>query len=285
MRAIQIEGMNQPPFRDPGPEPAQEWLPIDKLVIDLDYQREVHIEGRRAIEAIARKFEWTKFSAVVVAPVSLGRYAIIDGQHRTTAAKLCGLTRVPCIIQALDRAGQAAAFAAINGSVTKITPWHIYKAALAAGEGWATQARRVTEAAGCRLMTYNKSMKERDAGELYGVNTLRDLINKHGEATVTLALKAYRSSVYGDLPIAWATTLVCAWIAAIAATPGASSASVEKLAAFHDGFDILEHDDNVQTAARAARREGQSPPAHWAALAAVISEAMRAHIGGQDGHR
>lgn len=279
MRAIVTDGLQRPPHRDPGPEPTQQWLPIDKLVIDPEYQRDLNREGRRAIEAIARKFEWTKFSAVVVAPVSLGRYAIIDGQHRTTAAALLGIAAVPCIIQPLDRAGQAAAFAAINGSVTKITPWHIYKAALAAGEGWAVKVRRVTEDAGCRLMTYNKSGKEKLGGELYGINTMRELVDKHGAGVVTLALKAYRESVYGDLPIAWATTLVQAWIVAVAITDGAAASPAKRLANFHDGFDILEEDDAVNAELREIRKAGGVSPAHWAALSSRISTALTEFLG------
>lgn len=280
MRAVSIEGLQRPAHRDPGPQPQQEWLPISTLVIDPEYQREVKRDGRRAIERIASNFEWTKFSAVVVAPASNGRYAIIDGQHRTTAAKLIGIASVPCLILALDRAGQAASFAAINGSVTKITPWHLFKAALAAGDGWAKRAARVASDAGCRLMTYNKSMAEREAGELYGVNTIRDLIDKHGENTVTVALKAYRQSVYGDLPVAWGNTLVWAWIASVAAVPGLAATGFEQLARFHDDFDILEIDDVVQTDRRALVRAGQLPPAHWAALSEAVVEALKVRFEG-----
>lgn len=277
MRALLTDGISAPQGRDPGPEPRLEWLPIDALVVDPAYQREVRAEGRRAIEKIAASFEWSKFSAVVVSPVSNARFAIIDGQHRTIAAKLLGLPSVPCIVQHLDRAGQAASFAAINGSVTKITSWNVFKAALAAGEGWAVRADRVAKAAGCRVMQHNKSAKDKQPGEIFGVNTFRDLIERHGEDAVVLALKSYRQSVYGDLLIAWNTTILLAWITAVATTDGAAGRSVRQLAGFHEIFDVLEADDKVQSEAQLARREGRATLPRWLALSNEISDALAAH--------
>lgn len=278
MRELSIDNLAKPPVRDPGPEPRLEWLPVTKLVIDPEYQREVRADGRRAIERIAAAFEWTKFSPVVVAPVSLGRYAVIDGQHRSTAARLCGHQSVPCYVVSLDRAGQAASFAAINGSVTKITPFHVYKAALAAGEGWAVQARSVAVSAGCKLMTSNRSASDKSGGEIYGINTMREMIGRYGPDVVIAALAAYKRSVYGDLPLAWSNTILFAWVQAVADTPGAARKSLAVLSAFHGDFDILEADDRCVATARAARKAGEKPVAHMAALAAATSEALAAYL-------
>ena len=274
MRALLTDGLAVPPPRDPGPEPAMEWLPVDQLVIDPEYQREVNKTGRRAIEQIAARFEWTKFGAVTVAPVSLGRFAIIDGQHRVTAAKLVGIARVPCVIQALDRAGQAAAFSAINGSVVKITPNAIYRAALAAGEGWAIAAERACKAAGCRLMTSNRSAAMKDAGEIYAVGMIRELIERHGEAAVTKALAAYRQSAYGDLAIAWTGPLLLAWITAVATTKGAAQLAARDLATFHEDFDMLEHDDAAAAEIRELRRAGKPAAPRWQLLSHRIADAL-----------
>lgn len=278
MRELVLDNLTKPAVRDPGPEPVLDWLPIDKLCIDPEYQREIGNDGRRNILRIATAFEWTKFSPVVVPPVSLGRFAIIDGQHRTTAAKLCGFERVPCLVLLLDRAGQAASFAAINGSVTRITPFVIFRAALAAGEGWAVQAQRVAVDAGCKVMTFKNSTHDRHPGEIYGINTLRDLIARHGEAAVTTALKAYKLSEYGDLAEAWGTMLILAWVSAVAGVKGAAALSVTRLAKFHDDFDILETEDLVAARLREARRIGQPALAHWAALTEAISTPLTAFV-------
>lgn len=275
MHIIETQGMKRPVGVEPGPQPEMSWLRIADLCIDTDYQRQVGKDGRKSIERIAANFEWSKFSTVIVSPVSGNRFAIIDGQHRTTAAALCGFASVPCQIISLDRAGQASAFAAINGNVTKITAWHIYKAALAANEGWARTCHRATSAANCTLMTYNKSSSAREPGELYGPTVIRDLIDRHGESVVTLALSAYRQSAYGDLVLAWNTVYVQSWIAAVGGCEKARGLPAAGLALFHETFDILEVDDVVATNLRQLKKEGQKPPAHWDALRLEIGKALK----------
>jgi ParB-like chromosome segregation protein Spo0J len=50
-----------------------------------------------------------------------GRFAIIDGQHRTTSAAILGIETVPCQIVIAEQTEQAAAFKAINGTITPIS--------------------------------------------------------------------------------------------------------------------------------------------------------------------
>src|SRR5437868_11859154 len=95
-RQLSAEGIKVTAPRDIGPAPDLRWLPIDRLVIDDSYQRPIAFAGRRNINAIANAFDWRRFSPVIVAPVEGGSYAIVDGQHRTTAAAAIGITSVPC---------------------------------------------------------------------------------------------------------------------------------------------------------------------------------------------
>jgi hypothetical protein len=89
------------------------------LVVDTEYQREIGRKGATNVMQIAEHFDWSKFAPVVVAPVEGGRFAIVDGQHRTTAAMLREIKEVPCQVVQADRAKQAAAYAAVNGNITK----------------------------------------------------------------------------------------------------------------------------------------------------------------------
>ena len=77
----------------PGPAPFLEWIEINKLVVDVTYQREIGRRGATNVNQIAENFDWSKFAPVIVAPVEGGQFAIVDGQHRTTAAMLRGLSR------------------------------------------------------------------------------------------------------------------------------------------------------------------------------------------------
>jgi ParB-like nuclease domain len=74
----------------PGPAPFLEWIETDKLVVDVTYQREIGRRGATNVNQIAENFDWSKFAPVIVAPVEGGQFAIVDGQHRTTAAILRG---------------------------------------------------------------------------------------------------------------------------------------------------------------------------------------------------
>jgi hypothetical protein len=71
------------------------WLPVEQFVVDDTYQREVGKRGRSNVQHIAEHFDWSKFALVIVAPVEGGLYAIVDGQHRTTAAILRGIDKFP----------------------------------------------------------------------------------------------------------------------------------------------------------------------------------------------
>jgi hypothetical protein len=115
----------------PGPRPArldetvgannEHGLKIADLVVDPAYQRPIIGKGRQNVDRIARTFSWSCFAPVVVSPVEGGKFAIIDGQHRTTSAALVGFESVPCQIVIAAREEQAAAFKAINGTTTPIS--------------------------------------------------------------------------------------------------------------------------------------------------------------------
>jgi hypothetical protein len=74
----------------PGPAPFLEWIDTDKLVVDVTYQREIGRRGATNVNQIAENFDWSKFAPVIAAPVEGGQFAIVDGQHRTTAAIIRG---------------------------------------------------------------------------------------------------------------------------------------------------------------------------------------------------
>lgn len=181
--------------RDLGPPPQLQWLAIDLLVVDEAYQRPLTSSGsRRNVRAIAEAFDWRKFGPVVVSPVVGGRYAIVDGQHRTTAAQLCGIEQVPCLVIHANRQEQALAFDAINGVVTKVTANQRFKAALAADDAAALVTARVAQAAGVRLMFSNRSAQQMQPGETMALGSIEKAIAVHGEALTVLSLKAVVAS-------------------------------------------------------------------------------------------
>src|SRR5271155_3794699 len=110
MRPISIEGFEKPKSVFAGAAPMLQWLKITDLVVDPAYQRPIIGKGRQNVDRIAREFSWSCFAPVVVSPVEGGKFAIIDGQHRTTSAAMLGFESVPCqiVIAARDPADQPA---------------------------------------------------------------------------------------------------------------------------------------------------------------------------------
>ncbi|KAB2665177.1 chromosome partitioning protein ParB [Brucella tritici] len=162
---------------EPGPAPMLDWIAIERLVIDDDFQRPLSPHNWKAIRQIATTFRWSRFAPVLCAPIEGGRYSIIDGQHRVHAAAMCGVEAVPCQIVQIDKKEQAASFAAVNGNVTKITTVNLLKAALAAGEQWALECKSVADAAGCKLMLSNGSSLTKKPGEIYAIKVFKKMVD------------------------------------------------------------------------------------------------------------
>src|SRR5271155_4233368 len=110
MRPISIEGFEKPKSVFAGAAPMLQWLKITDLVVDPAYQRPIIGKGRQNVDRIAREFSWSCFAPVVVSPVEGRKFAIIDGQHRTTSAAIVGYESVPSqiVIAARDPAAQPA---------------------------------------------------------------------------------------------------------------------------------------------------------------------------------
>lgn len=197
--AIEAEG-------DPGPAPMLRWIAIAELVVDDSYQRPLaqsHIRrgvrksslGRKNVRAIAERFSWTKFSPVIVAPVEGGKFAIIDGQHRTTAAALRGIESVPCQVVIAGLAEQAAAFASINGTVTRMHALAVHHAAIAAGDPEALKVRQVTDAAGVTVLRYPKPASAMAPGETLALVEISRCVARFGGELAATALSCVTGGV------------------------------------------------------------------------------------------
>lgn len=192
MRAIEAASIRD--FRKPddfGPACDLQWLPVERLRIDDRYQRQITNVGRSAVRKIAENFAWRFFTPVIVSPVEGGLFAIIDGQHRTTAAATCGIETVPCSIVIASARDQASAFKTINGSITRLFPYQIYRAALAAGDPKAEALDALVRKAGVIIQT--PGTEKRPDGTLC-VWVIEKLAGLHGEGVVVTALRCLRDT-------------------------------------------------------------------------------------------
>lgn len=175
---------------DPGREPELQWLPVENLILDSNYQRDIRADGRARIRRIAGKFSWTKFAPVVVTPFhDSGLYAIIDGQHRTTAAAGIGIERVPCLIIYVDVAGAAESFAAINGEITRVHALERFRARIAAGDPEAIALSETCKIAGIEICAYPICSEDMKPGQTVALVALESSLAKVGRDTMITALQ------------------------------------------------------------------------------------------------
>jgi len=160
-------------------------VPISALFVDATYQRAVSVGSVRNIKKICREFDWAKFLPVIVT-CDGDRYCIVDGQHRTTAAATIGIKAVPCYILSCTPSEAAAAFAAINGNVTPVTPIDLWFAQLAAGDEKCVALQRVLDAAGAKITRKRDGFK---VGETRSVSVLRRALDFYGDAILTTILQ------------------------------------------------------------------------------------------------
>ena len=225
---------------DPGPAPMLQWIKVADLIVDDGYQRPLGKSNWTAIQKIAANFLWSRFQPLLVAPVEGGRFAIIDGQHRAHAAMLCGIEQVPAVAVMVGREEQSRAFAWVNSQTIKVTAWNVYKAALAAGEDWAVRADRATRSAGCTLMTYNKSGKDKQARELYCVVLIRRMIEQGLDEALTVGLTALTLSPGMDRSVAYTDYLLKDWIPAVAESPVRNPEVLAQALALKNPFKVIE---------------------------------------------
>lgn len=273
MRQIETSKLKRPESVDPGPAAMLQWIRIDQLVVDDSYQRDLKRGNWQAIQKIADAFRWSRFSPVFVAPVEGGRFAIIDGQHRTHAAAVCGFDEVPCQVVQMSLSEQAASFAAVNGLVTKVTLFQIFKAALTAGEDWAVECSQICSAANCRLMTSNASADSKRAGDIHAISLIRSYQARGQGHLVTFALAGLRKSAGGCEPQMWANDVLKSLISAVADRPWLEMQRVD-LAGFLDRFDVYAAIDRAEEFARQKRRQGHVGISRWDIAAAEIGEGL-----------
>jgi hypothetical protein len=189
VRQISTEGFEKPKSISAGAAPMLQWLKIADLVVDPAYQRPIVGKGRQNVDRIARAFSWSCFAPVVVSPVAGGKFAIIDGQHRTTSAAILGFDSVPCQIVIAAQEQQAAAFKAINGGTTPISQMALHAAALVACEPWAVQVARVCTCADVELLRYPVPADKQAPGQTMAVGAIARCLRQYGEATLITALQ------------------------------------------------------------------------------------------------
>ena len=189
VRSISTAGYLKPEAVSAGAQPSLHWLPIADLLIDPAYQSPIVASGRQRIYRIARTFSWSCFPPVVVAAIEGGKFAIIDGQHRATAAAVAGFDKVPCQIVTATREEQAAAFKTINGTRNPSSRMALQAAAAGASEPSAVRVAEICARAQVKLLRYPVPVDRQTPGQTMAVGTVEQCLKRYGEDTLITALQ------------------------------------------------------------------------------------------------
>jgi hypothetical protein len=242
------------------------WLPLDRLRIDPAYQRVVLETGKANIRRMIEGFSWLLFGTLTVAKRGRDLYAIIDGQHRATAAMLHGgIEAVPCLILKGGQAEEALAFSAINGNVTRIHALQSFRALATSGEESALALIAICAEGGASIAPYPKG--DLKPGETMALRTLRVCLRRHGEAVLIAALKVLRVAEPGAGLSASAIMGMCDALSK--RSPDAVGIKPEKLGgllAGRGGVSALSE--------KAIKRKAARGGTEWANFSAVVIEAL-----------
>ena len=231
-----------------------QWIKIADLLVDESYQRPILGKGRNNVHRIAREFSWACFAPVVVAPVEGGKFTIIDGQHRTTAAALAGFDTVPCQVVIAAQKEQAAAFKAINGITTPISRMALHAAALVAQEPWAVELTQVCAAAGVDLLRYPIPLENQRPGQTMAVGALSKCLKQYGPETVITALQCV-TETSNNRPGALTARLIKAICEVLDTNKGWRDAGLSLLEAFdHIDLESIQSSAGLQAATQGTSR-------------------------------
>lgn len=192
-----------------GDPPSLEWLAVGRLQIEPAYQRATDgHKSRKIIAGMVREWNWTLCQPLVASRRHDGSIYVIDGQHRLEGAKKRGdIPHLPCtVLPALDHAGEAAAFVALNTKRQALSQTDVFAGMLAAGDRDALALEKMLAETGWTLARHTNTADYKP-GQLACAPMLSRAFNGIGEAPVRNALTTLREA-FPDRPVRTASRLL-----------------------------------------------------------------------------
>ena len=251
---IDITGMKPQELKDQ-PAPQLVWAPIEDLVIDRTYQRDISGAGRRLISEIAAAFDWARCAPILLAALPGGKFAIVDGQHRAHAARLCGIEALPAMVVPMSVRQQAAAFAAVNTKRVGVSAQSVYRAAFAAGEDWALACHAAVHKAGCRMATFTPTSTARRPRFIYATSLIKRMVAVGEADAVSNGLAAVVASEQADELVAYSGPTLTVWLSALATNQRFFALDLPQI---FDGIDFEELGDACRIQARQSGKSGRA---------------------------
>jgi hypothetical protein len=188
MRPITTCGFSSSGSLAIGECPELRWISIGDLLAAPRGQDSLDGRTRLSIKRIAESFSWACFAPLIVTPADGGKFFVIDGFRRATAAAVVGLDAVPCQVVTADDDQLAVACRVLNGGSRPDSRMATHAASVTYSEPTALRLSAVCERAGVQLLRYPVPIDRQAAGQTMAVAALSACLGRYGEATVITAL-------------------------------------------------------------------------------------------------
>lgn len=196
-------GQFKPIVRGPqvGAPPSLEFIALDRLQVDPDYQRVITgPKSRRLIVGMVREWDWALCLPLLVSRRADGSLWVVDGQHRLSGACERGdIQHLPCVVQpALDSALEARVFVGLNTKRQSLSQADLFAGQLAMGDPAAKAIAHLLEETGWRNVR-SLSTDSWKPGDLSCAPMLVKQFATNGAAAVRTALTILRTAYPGTV--------------------------------------------------------------------------------------
>lgn len=196
-----------------GSPPSIEWVALDQLNIDHEYQRAAdNGTSRRLIVSMVREWKWPLCQPLAVSRRDDRTLWVLDGQHRLNGARERGdIAHLPCfIVTGIGQGEEARTFVDLNTARQKLSENDKFLGLLAAGDSYARHLAQILRDTDWRITRDNNAARWK-AGELQCAPALANLLRQRGEHAIRFALATARAA-YIDTPMRQVATILRALV-------------------------------------------------------------------------
>ena len=169
-----------------------EQLPIERLQTDERYQRE---SAARRVKTMAAQYDPTLANVIVVSRRKDGSLWVIDGLHRTAAARLAGRTHmVAAVYEGLDPKDEARMFDLINKLRSPVKATSRFRARVMYGDPQAVRIDRLLKELGSGVQS---SGANRNA--ISAISAIERIVDRYGWSALKSTLEVIHEANDGVL--------------------------------------------------------------------------------------
>lgn len=180
------------------------YLPLSELFVDATYQR----KPQRKINQIASSWDDDKCGFLEVSyRGDKGKFAIIDGQNRFMAAKICGIDRLPChILTGIPVKEEAFRFASQDANKTIVNTYDKFRAELCAGVPESMRLKEICDKYGIKI----KNSAVSQTGHLRSITCAKKTLKTAGENGLFWIFNVIQESGWHNVKNAYSSVMMSA---------------------------------------------------------------------------